>query len=377
MAYSILEAMRRNLRIRHAAEANTPVVNTSTSSEVPIWLDGRLSSSVEGSAQVKRVVWLPTDTFTGSATAPTVSVSKRANPGFTPGPAAGPTTTDTVVPTGGQASQIPAGAHTYVFTYLVNGNETVASPGTAVTVTGGHYVALTNITVGPSGTTARRLYRSDAGTTTPLYYIGQINDNTTTVYNDYGLDVELAPSAPTTALVASAGNIEAGTHVWAYSFVNAQGEGPVSAASNPALTTDATHGQVTVTIAAGPAGTIARNIYRSTAGTATPLLYVGTVADNTSTTFTDNVSDMDLGSAGPTAAGTTPPVAGGTATVLATWTFSANRNAAAFSPVNIPITATNAATYLGPGDILTFTVTQNSTGTALTGGRVYVDIERL
>ncbi len=47
-----------------------------------------------------------------------------------------------------------------------------------------------NITVGPAGTSKRRLYRSTAGGTTPLL-LTTINDNTTTVYSDNNADSAL------------------------------------------------------------------------------------------------------------------------------------------------------------------------------------------
>jgi hypothetical protein len=107
-------------------------------------------------------------------------------------------------------------------------------------------------------------------------------------------------SAPTAALVspAAAGNIENGTHIYAVAFYNGAGitaPGPVTAAVTVADKT--TNGKVLLSdLPIGPVGTTGRKVYRSAAG-ATALKLLATIANNTDTTYTDNIADGSLGAA--------------------------------------------------------------------------------
>lgn len=107
------------------------------------------------------------------------------------------------------------------------------------------------------------------------------------------LSAQALPAAVVTALVAtSSGNVDAGAHLYKVTNVTAIGETAASLAS-VSITNDGTHKQNTVTLVAGPAGTIARNIYRTQQGGSTYTL-VATVADNTTLSFTDNVADATI-----------------------------------------------------------------------------------
>ncbi|MEM2593205.1 MAG: hypothetical protein QXI60_11520, partial [Thermofilaceae archaeon] len=106
-----------------------------------------------------------------------------------------------------------------------------------------------------------------------------------------------APPAPTVAVNPTPGNLN-GTYYYRITFVNAVGEtetGAVSAAVNPV------NQQVDLSnIPIGPPGTIARRIYRTTAGGPPTLMrLVTTINDNTTTTYTDNVPDTALGANEP------------------------------------------------------------------------------
>lgn len=116
--------------------------------------------------------------------------------------------------------------------------------------------------------------------------------------------VLVAPGAPTVTNGAAGTNLlTAGTYRWKITFVTADGEteaGTVSATKTidpatelpPALSavpTDATTG-VTVT---------ARKIYRTVAG-GTVYKLSGTIANNSGTTYTDNIPDASLGATAPT-----------------------------------------------------------------------------
>lgn len=104
-------------------------------------------------------------------------------------------------------------------------------------------------------------------------------------------------SAPTLALLGVAGNVTTGTHYYFVAYVAPNGETELSAVSASITTDTATAGQVTVTIPVSPDSRVtARNIYRTTAGGAywSTALLLTTVADNTTTTYLDNVADGSL-----------------------------------------------------------------------------------
>lgn len=88
---------------------------------------------------------------------------------------------------------IDVGAHDYAVTFVDdNGGETIAGTHTTLTTTSGNQTGnLTAIPTGPTGTAKRNIYRSKVGTTTPLYLLHTINDNTTTTYSDTATDASL------------------------------------------------------------------------------------------------------------------------------------------------------------------------------------------
>lgn len=116
-----------------------------------------------------------------------------------------------------------------------------------------------------------------------------------------GADIaSLAP--PTTALTAAqgaAGNVNVGTHSWKVTFTKVRSEseaGPVSSQLN--VTVAAAHASLTA-VPLGPTGTTGRNIYRTVAGDTGAWKFVGAIADNTTTTFDDNIADASLGDSAP------------------------------------------------------------------------------
>jgi hypothetical protein len=118
------------------------------------------------------------------------------------------------------------------------------------------------------------------------------------INTDYGLNLtNVTPSSPTLALVADAsGLLSVGAYVYNVSYYTSIGETtPNSEAAT--ITTDASHKKVTVTL---PVSTdyrvVGRKIYRSLVGYPS---YTGglvaTIADNTTTTYVDNIADGSLG----------------------------------------------------------------------------------
>lgn len=122
---------------------------------------------------------------------------------------------------------------------------------------------------------------------------------------------ENAPSAPTAALAAApiAGNVDNGAHRYLVTYVTADGETQAGVASAAVTVADKTvNGQVTLTnIPLGGASVTARKLYRTLAGGTTYALLT-TIANNTATTYTDNIADASLGIGAPTTNTTGDPM---------------------------------------------------------------------
>lgn len=120
---------------------------------------------------------------------------------------------------------------------------------------------------------------------------------------------EIAPTAPTAALAgAGAGNVDNGVHRYLVTFVTAAGETEAGTPSSAVTVADKTvNGKVSLSaIPTGGANVTSRKIYRTAAGGATYLLLT-TLADNTTTTYTDNTADSGLGAGAPSTNTTDDP----------------------------------------------------------------------
>ena len=171
--------------------------------------------------------------------------------------------TSTVPPTGTSAR--------YVVTFVNAAGETTPSAATAASaplpapfVNGGFTYYYTfypqNVPIGPAGTTARKLYRSDNGG--PYGLTLTINNNTATEYVTGG-DYEPQKGSPPTVSTAGGGQIDVSV-MWP-----------------------------------GPDYVTARNLYRTSGSGLPPFLKVGTIRDNVTTQWRDNVADTNLGDEEP------------------------------------------------------------------------------
>lgn len=124
------------------------------------------------------------------------------------------------------------------------------------------------------------------------------------------LNVEPTPDAPSVALASpvAPGNVDNGAHRYCLTFVTADGETDGGDISGSVTVTDKTvNGKVVVSaIPLGGAQVTARRVYRTAAAGATFFL-VGTIADNTTTLYTDNVADASLGAGVPSKNTTVDP----------------------------------------------------------------------
>ena len=120
---------------------------------------------------------------------------------------------------------------------------------------------------------------------------------------------EPAPGALTVALGSGAGNVDNGAHRYVVTFVTASGEtqaGDISAAVTVA--DKSINGKVSLSaIPVGGSLVTSRKIYR-TAAAGTAYLLLATLADNTTTTYTDSTADASLGAEAPSTNTTSDPI---------------------------------------------------------------------
>lgn len=116
------------------------------------------------------------------------------------------------------------------------------------------------------------------------------------------MNQEVPPSAFTAALAAApaAGNVNAGAHRYLATFVTADGETQAGGISAPVTVANAAvNGQVELSaIPIGGALVTSRKLYRTQANGSAYLL-LAVLANNTTTTYTDNVADSLLGAQAP------------------------------------------------------------------------------
>lgn len=126
-------------------------------------------------------------------------------------------------------------------------------------------------------------------------------------------NTEPAPGAITAALIspAVAGNVDNGAHRYLATFVTADGETEAGTVSSAVTVADKTvNGKISLTaIPLGGSLVTSRKLYRTAAAGSTYLL-LATIADNTTTIYTDNTADSGLGAGAPSTNTTTDPLLG-------------------------------------------------------------------
>lgn len=97
----------------------------------------------------------------------------------------------------GSAGNVNAGTHSYLVSFVTNGVETAYWPLSGqINPVVASSISLANIPIGPTGTTARKIYRTVAGDTGSYMLQQTISDNTTTTGTDNTADASLGAAAP-------------------------------------------------------------------------------------------------------------------------------------------------------------------------------------
>lgn len=161
------------------------------------------------------------------------------------------------------------------------------------------------------------------------------------------------PAAPTAAVSAQTGNLNGS---YAYIQVNVTGwvgsDGAIYVSGfAPSVASTAVtpvNQQVSVTMAAGPSGTIGRLLYRTAAGGAV-YEFDAWIPDNTTTTYTDNLADASLGTGMPSVNGTAIPANVPTSNTTGTFLGIPNLTAQpAVGPSNV-VCIVNSQFYISDG----------------------------
>jgi hypothetical protein len=148
-------------------------------------------------SSVLTVIYFPWGGASGSYAGTPVAGFSAAGPAMPyQGTTAAVPALTTSAPASGGTNQCDTGTHIWRYTYVINGVETALSlqPTTAVvscTVTTAGQEALTNISVGPAGTSDRKIYRTKANTTSPYFLVATLSGNIATTYNDSASDASL------------------------------------------------------------------------------------------------------------------------------------------------------------------------------------------
>lgn len=203
------------------------------------------------------------------------------------------------------------GTYRYAVTFVNGSGETTGGTEISIVTTSGYQVVkLDGIPIGPGGTTQRKIYRTLVGGAAGAEkLLATIADNTTTTFTDSvpdsllganlpGSNTAAVPAPGAAAAAAGAAGSPNGAYRYQITFVNAAGE--TTGGVEFTFTASSTHVSLS-SVPLGPSGTTSRKVYRTAAaGASGTEKLVGTIADNTTTTFDDNVADGSLGAVIPT-----------------------------------------------------------------------------
>lgn len=190
----------------------------------------------------------------------------------------------------------------------------------------GKQVTVTFIPTGPTGTIARRVWRTKAGGSS-YFLIGALADNATTSVLDATPDAALTVNAPITATaggeqfligvpigpsgtlgrrlyrsIAGASSFRLVADIAdnsGTSVLDATADNQLSPGTVPVLNTAGGQNVQLTNIPAGPAGTLARRLYRTRAGGSGQWFLAGQISDNVTASFVDSLPDESLGRLAP------------------------------------------------------------------------------
>lgn len=261
------------------------------------------------------------ETLSNSFTSSVVSVGTVSAP-------SAPSGSGATVAGGGMA----LGTYTYVVTNRTLKGETVGSSSGSVTLSGTHTAAaLTVPTSSDVRVIGRRIYRFANATGGALRYVGEINDNVTGAWTDIVPEANRGAVVPSTNTAGSGkvtvtvptssdarviargvyrsnvNDTNSNNYRLVYiindnsttSFVDDMPE-ELRGRALP-LSNTAGSGRVTVTVpTSGDSRVTQRLVYRTAVGQTDGWKLIGTIGDNVTTTFNDNVSDSSRGAPIPT-----------------------------------------------------------------------------
>jgi len=178
------------------------------------------------------------------------------------------------------------GGYKYKVTFVNASGESSCGPDSEIVTVSNKDISLSNIPIGPAGTTARKIYRTKAYGIV-YYLVTTISDNTTKTYTDSTADTSLGAEPPDDYNLT-------GKFIYRVSFV--YGDRGESAPGPASTVLEVNKGKIALSdIPIGGSGCTKRKLYRTEADGADEtqrLCYV--VNDNVTTTYTDNINDSSL-----------------------------------------------------------------------------------
>lgn len=192
---------------------------------------------------------------------------------------------DALTPAEGSATGL-TGTYKYKVANVFADGTSGPGPASAQITVADKKIDLSNIPIGPTGTTSRKVYRTKAYGI--MYYLlTTIADNTTTTYEDSTADASLG------AETEDHKNLN-GEYTYRVTYV--YGDRGESTASDASIAKTVVNGQVKLTsIPTGGAGVTQRVLYRTEGDDIdTSQRELHTIDDNTTTEYTDNTADASL-----------------------------------------------------------------------------------
>jgi hypothetical protein len=243
-----------------------------------------------------------------------------------PGPAIGMTCTAQATPFVQTTAAGPlVGTYRYRFSYVSAYGETLGVEGNSI-LTANHVVTVSSIGAGPTGTLARRIYRTKAGGAQPYFLVAELAGTADGSYVDATPDAGLTvppplqnlngrqvdvtiPQGPTGTIARrvyrtkTSGStyyllVEVPGNAVQENFLDNVVDGELRGDAAPILADSGGYAVTLSNVITGPAGTLARRVYRTIAGGAEFKL-AHQLNDNTTTGLTDNLPDASLGRLAP------------------------------------------------------------------------------
>jgi len=205
-------------------------------------------------------------------------------------------------------TNLHAGVYAWVVSFVTATGETAAVNAVTIVIGGDCAMRFLDVPTGPSGVTARKIYRTPINGGTSYRFVGTLADNVTVQFIDTVTDAALGVPRPTAGTAVNPTSFKllpaSQNPAWwvevSGKLVDTLADASLGSTAPTASGFTGSGQQIAVKdISKGPTGTTSRKLYRTVVGGA-QLKLQATLADNTTTTLTDATPDGSLGANAPT-----------------------------------------------------------------------------